>query len=84
LEELAIYVATYLDDYSGYSGVELLETKGQVNERTQQVFTELETQKGASIKRVRSDNGREYVNNVLGDYFKNKGIIHEKTTVYTL
>jgi len=32
---------------------------------------------------VRSDNGTEYVNQQFNNYFKNNGIIHEKSSPYT-
>jgi transposase InsO family protein len=45
-------------------------------------FTLLETQTGLRVRAVRSDNGREYVNSTLQDFFSSKGIIHGTTVPY--
>ncbi len=42
-----------------------------------------ETQTGHKIKLVRTDNGSEYINNELSNFFKSKGILHQTTAPYT-
>jgi hypothetical protein len=39
----------------------------------------IQTQFQTQIKLVRTDNGTEYFNNILGDYFKKHGIIHQSS-----
>jgi transposase InsO family protein len=43
----------------------------------------LESQSGKRTRTVRTDNGGEYINHELGDYFKKKGISHQTTVRYT-
>lgn len=78
-----IYMATFLDDYSGFSTIRLLQFKSEVPAAVKEVFTLWENQTGSNIKAVRTDNGSEYVNNNLGSFFSDKGIIHQTTMTYT-
>ena len=77
------YVATFLDDYSGYSWTKLIKLKSDVTELVKSLFTNLETQSGLKIITVRTDNGGEYINNELESYFDSKGIVHQTTVPYT-
>jgi hypothetical protein len=43
----------------------------------------LETQTGQQLKAVRTDNGGEYLNKNLQEYFAGKGVVHQTTTPYT-
>ena len=43
----------------------------------------VEYQSGFQVKRFRTDNGGEYINKTLKDYFKSKGIIHNITAPYS-
>lgn len=77
------YIATFLDDYSDYSAVVLLKQKSDTHQAVKNMFNLLETQTGRKIKAARSDNGGEYVSTGLSDYFKEKGINHQKTMPYS-
>lgn len=76
------YVATFLDDYSRLSLVRPIARKSDVVREVKGVINMLENQSGKRAKRVRSDNGSEYVNHELASYFSNKGIIHETSVRY--
>jgi hypothetical protein len=78
------YMATFLDDYSGYSAVVLLKYKSDVYQAIVDTFALFETQLAQKIKSVRTDNGGEYTSNKLEDYFKSKGIEHQTTMADTL
>lgn len=41
-----------------------------------------EKQLGKALKYVRSDNGGEFVNKNFDDFFKSKGIVHQRTVAY--
>jgi len=43
----------------------------------------VQTQFESPIKRLRSDNGREYVNQNLSKFLKENGVVHELTCVDT-
>jgi transposase InsO family protein len=46
-------------------------------------LTLLQNQSSKKIKTVRTDNGREYVNENLGSYLREQGIKHEHSMPYT-
>jgi transposase InsO family protein len=79
----ARYLATITDGYSRYAVVKPIRYKSDVVDFVQRTIPVLETQTGRSVRKVRTDNGKEYVNNVLTTYFNAKGIIHETTVPYT-
>lgn len=43
----------------------------------------IKTQSQEKIKIFRSDNGREYFNKVLGDFFSEKGTVHQSSYIDT-
>jgi hypothetical protein len=79
----AQYIATFLDDYSDLSIVRLLKTKDAAKTAVKEVIALLENQTGLSVKAVRMDNGKEYINDYLGGFFKSKGIQPQTTVPYT-
>jgi transposase InsO family protein len=79
----ARYMATFLDDYTGLSVVELLQSKGEVKDAVRRVIPFLENQVGLKVKTVRTDNGKEYVNTTLQQFFQSKGVQHQTTVAYT-
>jgi len=76
------YLAVYLDDYSGLSFVEALYSKEAMAANIKRTIALLENQSGYKVKAARTDNGTEYVNNVVDAYFASKGIKHEGTVPY--
>ncbi|GIM15146.1 hypothetical protein Vretimale_17958, partial [Volvox reticuliferus] len=77
------YVTTVLDDCTGLSAVAFTETKDAIGKKVRAIFEALENIAGRRVKEVRTDRGREFVNQTMGDYFSNKGIIHGTTVGYT-
>jgi hypothetical protein len=71
------YIATFKDDYTGMSWIELTATKKNLAEVIKARLNLLQTQKDKTIKVIRTDNGKEYVNEQLGSYLRDKGIKHE-------
>jgi hypothetical protein len=66
-----LYLATFLDDYSGLSVIKLLKHKSEMAAAMKEVFTMLENQSGSRVKALRTDNGTEYVNAAVSGYLKN-------------
>ena len=77
------YNVVFLDDYTSLSVTRTVATKSQVKEVVQEVIAMLETQSGLRVKAVRSDNGSEYINSTLDEYFKSKGIVHQLSAPYS-
>ncbi|KAJ9512432.1 hypothetical protein QJQ45_013010, partial [Haematococcus lacustris] len=76
------YIATFLDEHTGLSVIQLLTSKDQVTAAVQRVITELETQSGQRCKALRSDNGTEYTNKALRDWCSSKGIQQQFSAPY--
>lgn len=87
MEEMSLggarYLATFLDDYSSLSVVVPIPFKSDIPDVVERVLTKLETQAGARVRMIRTDNGGEYVNKQLGTWLEKKGIVHQKTAPYT-
>ena len=47
------------------------------------MITELETARGGKVKRLRSDNGGEFLSNNFQRWLRHKGIVHERTAPYS-
>ena len=70
------------DDYSGFRTVYFLKHKSDTPRLVQQFIKFLERQTGNKLKAFRSDNGTEFTNSTLQEFFKQNGIIHETTVPY--
>lgn len=77
------YFLTFIDDYSRYLYIYMLEHKDQVPETFKEFKDMAERQTGEKIKVLRTDNGKEYVNQRLKAILKDSGIIHQQTMRYT-
>ena len=79
----ASYIATFLDDYTGFCAVRLLKHKDEMAAAISNVLTLMEKQSGLEVKKVRTDNGGEYVNKTVLDFFSSKGIAAQTTVPYS-
>jgi transposase InsO family protein len=73
----------FTDDCTRMTWLYLLKTKDEVSTSFRNFYNMVKTQFRRSIKMVRSDNGREYVNQNLQKNFTENGIIHETSCVGT-
>ncbi|KAI3503879.1 hypothetical protein L1887_32343 [Cichorium endivia] len=76
------YCLVVTDDYSRYSWVLFLASKDETTELLIDLFTKMENVHEAKIKRLRSDNGSEFKNQVMNLYCLRKGIDHQFTAPY--
>eukprot|EP00878_Enallax_costatus_P002708 GHUV01002897.1.p1 GENE.GHUV01002897.1~~GHUV01002897.1.p1 ORF type:complete len:1307 (+),score=342.07 GHUV01002897.1:73-3921(+) len=81
----ARYIATFLDDYTKFSVVRLLKHKSDMNLTLPAVLLFLERQVAGShkVKAMRTDNGTEYVNAHITQWFTSNGIVHQTSNPYT-
>lgn len=79
----ARYLFTIVDDYSRKVFIFPLKKKSEVVTEFKKFKSLVENQCERKIKVFRTDNGKEYVNNGLGDFLAKNGIKHEKTAPYT-
>ncbi|UYV75442.1 hypothetical protein LAZ67_13000282, partial [Cordylochernes scorpioides] len=74
---------TIVDDYSNFTFVIPITNKSQTAEYITNLIKQEERQTGKKLKRIRNDNGGEYVSNYLKRWLSSKSIKQEFTTAYT-
>lgn len=77
------YCATFIDDATDFSVIKCVKHKSDVAGVVKSVLTMFEKQAESKLLKVRTDRGGEYLAEELDDYFKSKGVLHEKTAPYT-
>ena len=78
-----LYIATFLDDYSKLSVVRVISSKSDTVDIVPKVIAAMENSSGYKVGTVRTDNGGEYINSFLSDYFSKRGVVHQTTIPYT-
>jgi len=76
------YYITFIDDYTRYSAIVFLTKKSDATSAIKTFVHLIEKQYDIKIKRFRHDNGGEYINNELQNYYKSNGIICELSPPY--
>ncbi|GBO40069.1 Retrovirus-related Pol polyprotein from transposon TNT 1-94 [Araneus ventricosus] len=78
----AKYFMVLVDDFSGMYFTYFLKNKNEVFDIFSQFEAKYENLTDKRIKKLRTDNGLEFVNEQLDTYLANSGIFHEKTIPY--
>ena len=79
----AKWFVTFIDDCTRTTWLFLMKEKSEVSSIFPMFHKMICTQFGSLIKRVRSDNARDYFNQILSSFFQKEGIIHESSCVDT-
>nr|GEV88187.1 putative ribonuclease H-like domain-containing protein [Tanacetum cinerariifolium] len=77
------YVLVIVDDYSQYTWVYFLRTKDETPEVIKNFLKKISVRLQAPVIIVRTDNGTEFKNQILKEYFDSVGIIHETSAAKT-
>nr|GEU58560.1 putative ribonuclease H-like domain-containing protein [Tanacetum cinerariifolium] len=77
------YCLVITDDFSRFSWVFFLATKGETNEILKTFITGIENQPDCKVKVIRSDNGTEFKNSVITQFYDDKGIKREYSVART-
>ncbi|GJX21457.1 putative RNA-directed DNA polymerase, partial [Tanacetum coccineum] len=77
------YFLTIVDDFSRSVWVYLLKSKDEVYNMFVNFYKLILTQFEKKIKTVRSDNGTEFVNSKMIEFFNSMGIVHQTSCAYT-
>ncbi|UYV80773.1 K02A2.6-like [Cordylochernes scorpioides] len=77
------YFLTIVDGFSRRIFVEFLKDKLSAAEVLKKFFVKRENELNSKLKRLRTDNGTEFINKNLETFIESKGIKHELTTPYT-
>lgn len=79
----ARYFVTFIDDHSRKVFAYTMKNKSEVVTKFSIFKNLVENHLNASIKTIRTDNGKEYVNNDMDNLCKKFGIRHEKSAPYS-
>ncbi|UYV83405.1 hypothetical protein LAZ67_23000904, partial [Cordylochernes scorpioides] len=77
------YFLTIIDGFSRRIFVEFLKDKLSAAEVLKKFIVKRENELNSKLKRLRTDNGTEFINKNLETFIESKGIKHELTTPYT-
>ncbi|GJW50484.1 putative RNA-directed DNA polymerase, partial [Tanacetum coccineum] len=83
LSPLSDHKSSKIDDFSRAIWVYMLKGKDDVYDSITNFVQMISTQFETNIKTFRSDNGTEFVNNILQTFFNLKCILHQTACVYT-
>jgi hypothetical protein len=71
------YMLTLIDDCTRYAWIYFLKRKSDCAERLKRFYAFVQTQFDCRIRRVRSDRGGEFFNNLLENWYDQQGIVRE-------
>nr|GEZ49346.1 retrovirus-related Pol polyprotein from transposon TNT 1-94 [Tanacetum cinerariifolium] len=71
------YILVIVDDYSRFTWVKFLRSKDETPMFIIKFLKMIQVQLNVPVRRIRTDNGTEFVNQTLRDYYEEVGISHE-------
>ncbi|GJX50547.1 retrovirus-related pol polyprotein from transposon TNT 1-94 [Tanacetum coccineum] len=77
------YILVIVDDYSRFTWVKFLRSKDETPVFVINLLKQLQVGLNKTVRFVRTDNGTEFVNKNLTDYYESVSIAHEKTVPRT-
>lgn len=79
----ARYYVIFKDDYSGWTVINFIQRKSEVEEKFMKYAARMRVEQGKSINTLRTDRGGEYVGKNFNSWLDREGIRHETTTAYS-
>ena len=76
---------TIVDDFSRWTQIVPLEVKSDCNNAVMNFIKTAENHfsgKGYKVSKIRTDNGTEFCNKIMDEFYYEKGIFHQKTVPY--
>ncbi|GJZ17941.1 retrovirus-related pol polyprotein from transposon TNT 1-94, partial [Tanacetum coccineum] len=77
------YILIIVDDYSQFTWVKFLASKDEAPDFIIKFLKTIQVRLNATIRNIRTDNGTEFVNQTLRDYYEQVGISHETSVACT-
>ncbi|GJX95627.1 retrovirus-related pol polyprotein from transposon TNT 1-94 [Tanacetum coccineum] len=77
------YILVIVDDYSRFTWVRFLRTKDEAPEAIIRCIKNIQVHLNATVRNVRTDNGTEFVNQTLHEFYENVGILHQTSVART-
>ncbi|GJY72245.1 retrovirus-related pol polyprotein from transposon TNT 1-94 [Tanacetum coccineum] len=71
------YILVIVDDYSRFTWVRFLKTKDEAPAAIIKCIKNIQVCLNATVRNVRTDNGTEFVNQTLREFYENVGISHQ-------
>nr|GEW71200.1 retrovirus-related Pol polyprotein from transposon TNT 1-94 [Tanacetum cinerariifolium] len=71
------YILVIIDDYSRFTWVKCLRSKDEAPDFIIKFLKMIQVQLKVSVRRIQTDNGTEFVNQTLREYYEQVGISHE-------
>ncbi|GJR52336.1 retrovirus-related pol polyprotein from transposon TNT 1-94 [Tanacetum coccineum] len=71
------YILVIVDDYSRFTWVRFLMTQDEAPEAIIKCIKNIQVRLNATVRNVRTDNGTEFVNQTLRQFYENIGISHQ-------
>ncbi|GJT28432.1 retrovirus-related pol polyprotein from transposon TNT 1-94 [Tanacetum coccineum] len=78
------YILVIVDDYSRFTWVRFLKTKDEAPAAIIKCIKNIQVRLKATVWNVRTDNGTEFVNQTLREWYENIGITHQTFVARTL
>nr|GFB15279.1 putative ribonuclease H-like domain-containing protein [Tanacetum cinerariifolium] len=76
------YILVIVDDYSQFTWVKFLRSKDETPKVVIKFITQIHVGLNKTVRYVRTDNGTEFVNHTMTEYYEHIGIFHQKTRSY--
>nr|GEZ58822.1 putative ribonuclease H-like domain-containing protein [Tanacetum cinerariifolium] len=77
------YILVIVDDYSRFTWGKFLRSKDETLEVVIKFITQLRVGLNKIVRYVRTDNGTEFANHTMTEYYERIGIFHQKTVLKT-
>ncbi|GJX92552.1 retrovirus-related pol polyprotein from transposon TNT 1-94, partial [Tanacetum coccineum] len=77
------YILVIVDDYSRFTWVMFLRSKDETPEFVINFLKQIQVGLNKTVRYIRTDNGTEFVNQVMSKYYEGVGIFHQKSVPRT-
>ncbi|GJY40184.1 retrovirus-related pol polyprotein from transposon TNT 1-94 [Tanacetum coccineum] len=77
------YHLVIVDDYSRFTWVKFLRSKDETPEFVINFLKQIQVGLNKTVRYIRTDNGTEFVNQVMSKYYEGVGIFHQKSVLRT-
>ncbi|GJT03314.1 retrovirus-related pol polyprotein from transposon TNT 1-94 [Tanacetum coccineum] len=77
------YILVIVDDYSRFTWVKFLRSKDETPEFVIKFLKQIQVGLNKTVRYIRTDNGIEFVNQVLTELYESVGIFHQKSVLRT-
>ncbi|GKC65647.1 retrovirus-related pol polyprotein from transposon TNT 1-94 [Tanacetum coccineum] len=77
------YILVIVDDYSQFTWFKFLRSKDEAPKTIIECIKNIQVHLNATVRNVRTDNGTEFVNQTLRNFYENVGILHQTSVART-